>query len=439
MRKFFTKINLTKSLLRGIFFITSLILFSFSTEARLTLEDVRHTMSQPHDSGLIAQNLRAQLGRENISRQEATAVVIAFKNNRPWENLIPAGLVKGIKPPVSPKPPAFTYRPLNPSEQWIKRTLKKKREYKKSATEEYEKAEKDFFPNTQNTGIRGDLTVEKLREWLERSGLINRTFFDHPNCLTIKEGGHPGASTQKLFLVRNNPLCPQAGPQKLVFIIKELSSDPEKAGTEMSNLSILQKSPALRELGKFKDPSLPQLTFTEDFYWYENWKGESSYLTLIHAARGTSLIDLYEEDPQGPKTLKAFEKLGEVLANFHKRFLTGKNCLLKGGQDINQCFTVSHGDLHPVNVFFDGKFIYFIDTETMNHSLEARTPLLKDAAYLFLLPTCYWGEGNKYKPAYRVFMNSYINHLTDNPVFREKIQAALADKVNQEKTRYTKT
>ncbi|HLB59675.1 MAG TPA: hypothetical protein VJL87_06310, partial [Bdellovibrionota bacterium] len=288
-------------------------------------------------------------------------------------------------------------------------------------TTEYKTALYERFPIIQTTGIKGDLTSEKLKEWLERARLINPKFFQHPNCLTITKGKR-GASTKKLFLVKVNPNCPEAGPSNLVLIIKELPSKLAKWDTEMSNLSILQKYPKLRALGKPRDSSLPQLTFVEDFLSYQDGKGHQNYLTLIHAAKGESLEEMVTKDPQGPETLGAFKKLGEVLANFQKRFMTGKNCLLKGGDDINQCYTISHEDLHPGNVFFDQKtgLIYFIDMETMRRSLERKLPLLKDAIDLYFIPQYDWKLPH-YDKAYNAFFRAYLDQLSTDPAIRLKI------------------
>ena len=188
------------------------------------------------------------------------------------------------------------------------------------------------------------------------------------------------------------------------------------------------------------------MTFAENFYSYQSGKrGEFSlkdeedlsYFSLIHAARGASLYDLFEKNPEGPVTYEAFRKLGQVLANFHKRFMTGKNCLLKGGDDINQCFTISHGDLNPGNIFYDRKFIYFIDTETMLKSLQQKTPFIKDATHLYLWPiyTRNWDK-ELYDKIYEAFLNGYVNQLSTNPLIKDQIIKRIKEEIQNKKSNY---
>ncbi|HCI48779.1 MAG: hypothetical protein A2977_02920 [Alphaproteobacteria bacterium RIFCSPLOWO2_01_FULL_45_8] len=319
---------------------------------------------------------------------------------------------------------------------------------KRIGTTEYRAAQRtDMSAFVQDTGIKGELTVDKLRDWLKRSRLINRKFLQNPNCLRIVQVEKKeirGMRTEKLFRVEYNPSCPNPTPFKLAFIIKELDDFSEE--TEIPNLYVLQKHPELRVLGNLRDPSLPQMTFAENFYSYQSGKrGEFSlkdeedlsYFSLIHAARGASLYDLFEKNPEGPVTYEAFRKLGQVLANFHKRFMTGKNCLLKGGDDINQCFTISHGDLNPGNIFYDRKFIYFIDTETMLKSLQQKTPFIKDATHLYLWPiyTRNWDK-ELYDKIYEAFLNGYVNQLSTNPLIKDQIIKRIKEEIQNKKSNY---
>ncbi|HCI49156.1 MAG: hypothetical protein A2621_02280 [Alphaproteobacteria bacterium RIFCSPHIGHO2_01_FULL_41_14] len=286
--------------------------------------------------------------------------------------------------------------------------------------------------NAPDTGIRGDLTPSNLKAWLKRARLLNVKLFSHPSCLTVTQTDTKGgSSTAHLFFVRYRPDCARDQPFKMAFIIKELPS--KKAMREAVNLNVLQRSPYLRELGKVRNPSLPQMTFAEDFYRYYDARGQEKFIVLLHSAKGHSLVE-YLRLGNNPQTIQAFKKLGEVLGHFQKRFMGGQNCLLTGGTDLGQCTTIVHGDFHPNNIFYDGKFIYFIDTETMAQSLENRKSFMDDAVRFYALPMYAWRKNSKlYFPLYKVFLEAYVGELSPDPNIRKQIRSAIIDKVRNEK------
>jgi len=287
----------------------------------------------------------------------------------------------------------------------------------------------EVFDRAPDTGMQGNLTPENLKDWLSRSGLLNVKLFKDPSCLTVaRNDAMKGSSTQHLFFVTYRPNCAHDQTPKLAFIIKEAADMRD----EVLNLNAIQKNPLIAKLGKLKDPSLPQMTFGEDFYFYMK-NGEKVYFTLLHPAKGNSLWEDFKDRSQNPeRAMAAFKKLGEVLGNFQKRFMEGHSCLLTGGTDLDACNTIVHGDLHANNVFYDGKFIYFIDMEGMYNSLEyGRASFTQDPVTLWTQAIAWLhGRTADYLPFYEAFLTSYVNQLSQNPEIRREIKEDIERKTH---------
>lgn len=434
---------------KGSLFLGASLLFS--NALALTPAEVENILSRPFSPDLIANNLRTQLGRENLTKSQAQAIVQAFQRGESWQPLVPAGLMETTpptkqRPPLPPKPAVAPKPKLKPKadalnslptmdqallqfkppvppkpKMWVKgkqreeisRRAAKKWLHQYKAGVEYKATQE--HPNVAaglpDTDMGDGLSNKNISNFLRKENLINKKLFETPGCLSVESAPieNRGNNTEELFFVKYNPSCPKPGPKKLLFIVKQI---PEKeAPLEMKDLNELQKNPKIRQLGNLRDPSLPQITFVENFYPYTLPNGERKYLSLIHSARGRSLFDYMDKGMNSPKTYAAFKKLGEVLGNFYKRFMSGENCKLTGGNSLEACKVMVHGDLHPSNVFYDGKFIYFIDNANMGKSWAS--DLFHDPAFLFALPVFYWGfDFDEHSQLYKEFLNAYLQTLT---------------------------
>lgn len=436
----------TKQIYKKIIYILCLVGIALNTGA-LTVNDVETIIKQPGDIDFIAQNLRSHLGRRQITKGQAEAIVTAFRKKEPWQHLVPSTLIDAQEfSPMREVPtenssssnspePTLIPPSHNPHLKKIIRRIKYHTEAKKAykAIRLGVPVDPPFiqtviaYPDKENMPENKSnpdlLTADQIRQWLKEQGLINDTLFKDSSCLRV-ERGRGGASTEQLFLIKYKPHCldhslPSSLPYKLLFIVKILKQTV--ANVESTNLKLVQNHPLIVHLRRLRDPSFPQLTFGENFYTYRDSKQQLRALSLLHPAKGDSLLDLVLP-PLGSikEAKKAYSKLGEVLANFHKKFMEGPNCLLMGGKNLTTCKTITHGDLHAANIFYDGKFIYFIDLETMINSLRTRQFFIEDAVQLGAVHV---------KSVYDAFLTSYVNHLTSNHQIRNLIKETIQKKI----------
>ena len=267
---------------------------------------------------------------------------------------------------------------------------------------------------------------------------------DHLTTTTLlawlkKASKDKGGFSESIFYVYYHPECNPKKARRLILVIKELKE--RSAEKELTNLTQLQNSPQLRTLQNFKNPLYPQIVFSEGFYKFKKRDGTPRYLVLIHAARGHSLNQIFKEGTDKQKS-EAFKSFGTVLANFNKQFLSGRNCALLGGKSIKSCGTINHGDLHPNNVFFDGKFIYFIDTETLARSLRKPTPLALDLIYFYNLPIYKWHKDyNAYTALFAQTLDSYVTAITKDISLQQEIRGLVYEMIKKENvaTRFLKS
>lgn len=318
------------------------------------------------------------------------------------------------------KKPAAT-QPTEAQKQRANATLRKflqrRRAFKKVA------APKSLDQIAKDANLVADsLTPSIVYRWLRGTDLVNRRILTTPGCVKVEET-KGGSFTEKIFYVFYHRNCDLSTPKKLLFVVKGLK--PKSAETELKNLQLLQGSPQLRTLSSLRDPNYPQITFSEDFYRFKTKAGEPRYLLLIHAARGQALQQIFKTGSPELQ-VQAFTAFGRTLGNFNKYFLAGENCILKGGLSIKACRTINHGDLHPNNVFFDGKYIYFIDTETLARSLRDLTPLFIDILYFYNLPIYKWKVDRvRFTELYVHTLNAYLNVLTPSQTVQQKMRAFL--------------
>ncbi|UNM05886.1 MAG: hypothetical protein H6925_05145 [Holosporaceae bacterium] len=325
------------------------------------------------------------------------------------------------RPPTS-APAAPTEAQKKSANATLRKFLQRRRQFKVAA------APKSLHEIAQNTPLVADeLSPGIVGRWLEKANLINKRILATPKCLQVEET-KGGTFTEKIFYVFTTPTtATTACPKSFFFVVKALKA--KSAETELKNLQLLQQSPQLRTLSSLRDPNYPQITFSENFYRYQNSAGESHYLLLIHAARGQSLQQIFKTGDSNLQ-IKAFTAFGHTLGNFNKRFL-GENCLLTGGQRLKTCRTINHGDLHPNNVFYDGKYIYFIDTETLARSIRDLTPLFIDILYFYNLPVYYWhADQRKFKYLYAFALGAYLNALTPSKSTQQKMISFLESRTH---------
>ena len=144
------------------------------------------------------------------------------------------------------------------------------------------------------------------------------------------------------------------GEKPLLFLkISDDSSISEK-------LYALQKGP----VGRFgsmerSNKELPIIVLPEVFFIYKDQMGNKHTIEVMQPAHGKMLSELMNE-PQGDQSYA--EKVGKALGLFHAYFMNYHN-----SGDPKDWKTMSHGDFHIDNVFYDAQRyrVYFIDNERM--------------------------------------------------------------------------
>lgn len=191
---------------------------------------------------------------------------------------------------------------------------------------------------------------------------LAQSYWPELGDLTV-EGVSAGASTSAIFSVAND--------ERVVFFFKVSLVDDDFS--VWHNLKAVQDN-VVNKIKDSSDSCLPIVTSVEQFFTYtvEQENDSKNYIIeVIHAAQGISAANLAQDDEVFIEDLKqAAYMIGRSLGAFHKFFMkhAEKNC--------DAWRTVTHGDFHTGNVFVEGVAgkdccnIYFIDNETMGHSLK---------------------------------------------------------------------
>jgi len=157
----------------------------------------------------------------------------------------------------------------------------------------------------------------------------------------------------------------------------------------VGNLQELQVAIAdkLTGLARRTYPDLPILTMAEKFLRY-SFKGEEKIIEITHAAQGKTPDDLFKDVSVSQAELRDNSAaVGRALAAFHQVFMD-----YGSPTDVSLWKTILHGDFHQMNMFvkkFEGRGessgedynfyrVYFIDNETMIHSIRGKQALLLD-------------------------------------------------------------
>ena len=317
------------------------------------------------------------------------------------------------------------------------------------------------------TGKNGKLTSDDVKEWFLKNREFENPNFKRPECLIVEplraKTGREASFflADQVFFIKLEPEC-RGGTKKklgylpamvgkapqLLFVLKHYKEEQDRrAQEEIKKLDTLKRK--FRTLGFNKD--LPRFVFSELFYKYKNPKRkeifsvpEYRYISLVHAAKGDNLWSLIEEYMGADKDmyvaekyalrlnlLKACEKLGAVLANFHLNFMEGEGCSYKSKikrlndkalKTINKCHSKVHGDLHFKNIFWDKQTetISLIDIATLESPSSSMNwaqelPYLLGTLYAFTAPL-FKGEykGSQLtrkefvKDLYKAFLTSYL-------------------------------
>ncbi len=154
--------------------------------------------------------------------------------------------------------------------------------------------------------------------------------------------------------------------------------------------------------------NLPIIAWVEKFYIYDNPKSSQiQTMELIHAAKGGPISSIISPNKQDLIAKQACMKAtGIALASFQQIFMDYKD-----PNDPQTWQTVSHGDFHPGNVFFDTNKsqVYFIDNETM----KTKSSVDRDIT-TFFFNNAFTPEYRKYKTIdyarqVNTFFDGYIN------------------------------
>lgn len=195
---------------------------------------------------------------------------------------------------------------------------------------------------------------------------IKNDDFSKEACLKAKKMNVQGSfNTLQLFLITSTCRPSQAS----LYIIKEARNGLQEA----NNLKAVENFSGMQELLAPKSPpkGLPNIALPLAYFSYSGTGGYGlHYIAAMPAAKGKVLCEIVasfrdNQSPQNAEKIKrAYKILGNELANFHKRFS-------KPSQDSAIGKTITHGDFHCFNVFYDeiGGHFTFIDNETMAASL----------------------------------------------------------------------
>lgn len=242
---------------------------------------------------------------------------------------------------------------------------------------------KSMFFDTSLLQENGKFTEKLLPKFLAQAFNENKLTdksFSKESCLKAKSlGDQYGDDTLQLFLVTST--C-NTGPASM-YIIKESRNGVEEA----TNLHKITNVPGIKDIMAPKiQPGLPTLALPLAYISYPD-KNITHYIAVMPSAKGKTLGDIifaFNSEPSDynkERVRRAFNILGNTIANFHKKFsVTTKGRVLGD--------TIAHGDFHPFNLFFDeiGGHFTFIDNETMEKAITKRISPNTDIGKLFFMP-----------------------------------------------------
>lgn len=191
-----------------------------------------------------------------------------------------------------------------------------------------------------------------------------KPLFQDPTLIKIKSSSEGGSKTAQLFLIFLG--------EELKFILKGMKNPFE----EVNNLRIIEESPLKKYFPEnspsSQNPYTPLIVMDAHNIMYAAPRGQSRYVSLIHAAQGKpvkKIIESYIQDHTQENidvAKEALKKLGGAISTIHQENQANAQ------QVMGNTFT--HGDFHPDNVFYNpkNKKITFIDNETFAHSIKKR-------------------------------------------------------------------
>lgn len=226
----------------------------------------------------------------------------------------------------------------------------------------------DFLSN-------GNFVETKLAHILSAALNIDNKDFASDTCLQVKNLGKGGGyNTLQLFLVSS-----KCDVNESHYIIKE----PRDGLGEIKNMNMLISVSKLRNLALPNSVAgLPSLALPVGYLSYKK-NNNTHYLIIMPMAEGKSLdayITQYRDGKSSAnkETLaNAFFELGKEMANFYKLNMKSSAEILGD--------TITHGDFHFFNIFYDGKRFTLIDTESMAKSLTNPINPSADLIKLFFM------------------------------------------------------
>ncbi len=279
------------------------------------------------------------------------------------------------------------------------------------------------------------------------------------NVTVNKVGG--GASTEAVYAIFNEQ-------RKIIFFCKVSTVKTNEAHQAWENLAEIQKSRVGHFVaGLHNNQDAPIITSVEKFFryhqssssWFSMAAQKKYVIEVTHAAQGKAVADFLNDSQSLEKLKNAGMAVGKALGTLHKAFIVNTH------QGPNDWLTTVHGDFHLCNVFveylpakpypetkykqketgrqtmpmpsFSAKEmwrVYFIDNETIRHSLNTPKKIQEDLLYFIFLPMSYWGYlnpgsisddvWNNVLTFFSAFLEGYVT------VFPEERQSELATYIN---------
>ena len=226
------------------------------------------------------------------------------------------------------------------------------------------------------------------------------------------------------------------------YILKEMKKKAgDKYFKEIDQLAMASKSGALKDYTyPSKNKKYPQFVFPVGYLMYEDKDGKEHALSIMPIAPGNSFVNLIKDlktDPNNDKVAQrlaqAYFDLGRAMAKFYRKFMADKQLYGK---------TLTHGDLHIGNLFYDYKNreIAVIDNESISERLNKSKDPVEDLAVLLMksLFVLQWTEydffnGWHVEKLYRTYLPSFISgflssyNQKDRKEIFEKVVYALID------------
>ncbi|MFA6066819.1 MAG: hypothetical protein WC707_06585 [Candidatus Babeliaceae bacterium] len=290
--------------------------------------------------------------------------------------------------------------------------------------------------------LGGYFTPEGLKIFLETAhatGKLPNPDFKQVACLNTNniQDAEAGKFTNQLFSITSSCSVP-SGRQ---YILKEVG--PIEGDIIAEPYALLQASlmPGIQEFvyshdKKDSNKNFPSIVLPEAYFSY-TYDNMLHILELMPKAPGIRLYDYQINFANNTaKAAHAYKTLGSQMAHFYKKFMQHEPGKILGP-------TITHGDFHNKNIFFDeaSDKISLIDNVNLILSAKKHRDISEDIANIFYTFMNIKKKDEKNLWFYTItknFIEGYLQAYEQEPITtKEKIVDELHKKLHSKKDQYS--